>query len=130
MFDPFERIQSRAFPPIGFLSKSEWNRLGKRPASALNFSSTEVMDVYDRDCIPYSQQYLVDTPTKSRAYRCPPKAAQSPKTMSIWNLSRYWCRFLVVFPLGGLVVMAKDTIVDGRRPELTRLALVAAVRCF
>ena len=34
------------------------------------------------------------------------------------------------FPLGGLAMIAKEPIVDERRPELTRLALVAAVRCF
>ena len=39
IFDPFERIQCRAFPPIIFLSKSEWKRLGKRPASDFKFSS-------------------------------------------------------------------------------------------
>ena len=52
-----------------------------------------------------------------------PKAIKSPKTMSIWNFSRYWRHFLIVLPLGGLVMVAKETIVDGRRPELTRLAL-------
>ena len=39
IFDPFERIQRRAFPHIIFLSKSEWKRLGKRPASDFKFSS-------------------------------------------------------------------------------------------
>ena len=53
MFEPFERIQNREFPPINFLSKSEWNRLGKRPASYLYFSSAEVIDFYDRYDIPY-----------------------------------------------------------------------------
>ena len=62
---------------------------GKRPASDFNCSSAEVIDVDDSEDIPYSQQYLVSTSTKSRAYRCPPKATHSPKTMSIWNFSRY-----------------------------------------
>ena len=79
-------------------------------------------------CIASSK--LVATSTKMRLYRCPPKATHSPKTMSIWTFSRYWHRFLIVFPLRGLAIVAKDPIVDGRRPELTRLSLVAAVRCF
>ena len=56
-----------------------------------NFSrkyNLEVMDVEDRDDIPYNQQYRVDTSTKSRAYQCPPKATQSPKTIYIWKFSR------------------------------------------
>ena len=44
-FDPLERIHHSAFPPISFLSKLEWNRLGNCPASDLKFSSTEVIDV-------------------------------------------------------------------------------------
>ena len=43
---------------------------------------------------------------------------------------RYWHRLLVVFPLVGLAIVAKEPIVDGRISELTRLALVSAVRCF
>ena len=129
MFDVFEGIQRRAFPPIMFLLKSKFNRLGKRPTSAFNCSSVEVMDVDDRDNILYIQQYLLDTSTKMRAYQCPPKATQSPNTMFIWTLSRYWIRFFIVFPLGGLVIVAKETIVDGRRHELTRLASVAMLRC-
>ena len=70
------------------------------------------------------------TSTRSRAYRCPHKATQSPNTMSIWNFSRYWRRFLMGFPLGGLKMVAKEPMVDGRRPDFTRPALVAAVRCF
>ena len=34
------------------------------------------------------------------------------------------------FPLGGLAIVAKEMMVDGSRPEFTRIALVAAVRCF
>ena len=33
-------------------------------------------------------------------------------------------------PLGGLAIVSKEPIVDGRISELTRLALVSAVRCF
>ena len=89
MLELFEKINSREFSPINFLLKSEWNRWGKRPASGLNFSSAEVIDVEDRYKILYSQQYLVAPSTKRRSYRCPSKATQSPKTMPIWNLSRY-----------------------------------------
>ena len=69
MFDPFERIQRRAFLPINFMSKSEWNRMGRRPVSDLNCYSAEVMYVDDIDDIPYSQQYLVATSNKRRLYR-------------------------------------------------------------
>ena len=55
MFDPLARIQSSAFPPISFLSKSEWKRLGNCPASDLNFSSAEVMDVEDKYATPISR---------------------------------------------------------------------------
>ena len=47
--------------------KSEWNRLGNFPASDLKISSVEFIDVEDKYDIPYSQNYLVDTSTKSRA---------------------------------------------------------------
>ena len=50
--------------------------------------------------------------------------------MSIWKFWRYCHWFLIVFSLGGLSIVAKEPIFDGRRPELTRLALVAAVRCL
>ena len=85
MLEPFDSIHQRAFPPINFLSKSEWNRWGRRPGYALNFSSAEVIDVGYGEDIPYSQQYRVATSTISRAYWCSPKATQSPKTMYIWN---------------------------------------------
>ena len=130
MLEPFKRIHFRAFPPINVLSKSKWNRWGKRPAYDLNCSSAKVIDVDDSDDIPYSQQYLLSTSTKIRAYQCPPMATQSPKTMSIWNFLRYWCRFLIVFPLVGFLIVAKEPIVDGRRPEFTILALVSVVRFF
>ena len=130
MLEPFDNFHRRVFSPINFLSKSEWNLWVRRPASALNCSSAKVIDVYDSEDIPYSQQYLVATSTSSRAYRCPPKATQSPKTMSILNFSRYWCRFFMGFPLGGLEMAAKEMIFDKRRTEFTRLALVAAARRF
>ena len=50
--------------------------------------------------------------------------------MSIWTLSRYWLRLFIAFTLGGLAMVVKEPIVDGRIPDLTRLALVAAVRFF
>ena len=34
------------------------------------------------------------------------------------------------FTLVGLVMVAKELIVDGRRPEFTRLVLVSTARCF
>ena len=66
IFDLLARIQHSAFSPTSFLSNSEWNRLGKCPTSYLKFSSEEVIDVEDKDYIPYSQLYLVSTSTKSR----------------------------------------------------------------
>ena len=36
----------------------------------------------------------------------------------------------MVFPLVGFDVVEKEQIFDWRRPEFTRLALVAALRCF
>ena len=116
MLEPFDSIHRRAFPSINFLSKSEWNLWGKRPASSLNSSNANVMDVYDNYNIPHIQQYLVATSTNIRAYLCPPEAIQSPKTMSIWTLSRNWRRFLMGFNLGGLAIVAKEPIVDGIRP--------------
>ena len=68
ILEPFHRIHRREFPLTNFLLKSEWNHWGKCPASDLNCSSAEVIDVDDRYDIPYSQQYLVATSTKSRAY--------------------------------------------------------------
>ena len=90
---------------------------GKRPASDLNCSSSEVIDVDDSEDIPYSKHYLVATSTKSRAYQWPPKATQSPKTMSIWIFSWYWRRFLMVFPLGVPAIISKEPIVDRGIPE-------------
>ena len=66
MFDPLERIQSRDFPPIIFMSKLEWNHLGNFHASDLKVYSAEVIDVDDKGDIPYIQKCLVTTPTKSR----------------------------------------------------------------
>ena len=40
---------------------------GRRPASTLNNSSADVIDVDDNDDIPYIQQYIVATPTSNRA---------------------------------------------------------------
>ena len=51
VLEPSEKIQRRVFPPINFLSKSEWNRWSKRHTSDLNCSSAEVIDVDDRDKI-------------------------------------------------------------------------------
>ena len=67
MFNQLARIQNNALPPISFLSKLEWNCLGNCPASDLKFSSAEVINVYDKYDIPYIQQYLVATSTKSRS---------------------------------------------------------------
>ena len=104
--------------------------MGYASRVCFEFSSAEVIYVDDSDNTPYSQQYLVDTSTMSRAYQCPPKATESPNIMFIWTLSRYWRCFLMGFPLGGLEMVSNEPIIDGRRPEFTRLALVAAVRCF
>ena len=98
MLEPFDSIHQRAFTPINFLSKSEWNLWGRHPTSALNGSNADVIDVDDNDVISYNQHYLVATSTSSRAYVWPPKATQSKNTMSIWNLSRNWLRFLMGFP--------------------------------
>ena len=67
MFEPFESIHQRAFPPINFLSKSEWNLWGRRPASDLNKSRVDVIDVDDKDDIPYNQQYLLAISTSNNA---------------------------------------------------------------
>ena len=130
MLELFDIIYRWAFPPINFLSNSEWNWWGRRPESPLSFSSAEVIDMDNSEDIPYSQQYLVSTSTRSRAYWCPHKATQSQKTISVWNFSMYWRRLLVGCSLGGLAMVAKETIFDVRRPDFTTLALVAAVRCF
>ena len=50
--------------------------------------------------------------------------------MSLWNLSSNYLRFLVCFPFAGFAIVAKETMVDGSRLEFTKLAFVAAVRCF
>ena len=67
MFETFESIHLRAFPPINFLSKLEWNLLRRRPASGLNNSGADVIGVYDKDDIPYNKQYLVATYTSNKA---------------------------------------------------------------
>ena len=115
MLELLDNIHWRSFPLINLLSKLEWNRWGMRTVFALNCSNAEVKDVDVSDNILYIQLFLLRTSTRSRTYWCPPKATQLPNTMSIWNLSRYWRRFLMVFPLGGLATVAKETIVDGRR---------------
>ena len=48
VFEPFDSIHRREFPPITFLSKSEWNLWGRRPASALDNSRADVIDVDDK----------------------------------------------------------------------------------
>ena len=65
MFEAFESIHQRAFSPINFLSKLEWNIWGRRPTSAFNNSNTDVIDVDDKEDIPYNQQYLVVTTTSN-----------------------------------------------------------------
>ena len=67
MFDLLEKIQHSTFPPISFLSKSEWNILVNCTASDLKVSSAEVIDVEYKDEIPSIQHYLVATSTKIRA---------------------------------------------------------------
>ena len=130
MLEPFDSIHRREFLQIDFLSDSEWNQWGSQPTSTLNCSSAKFIAVDDSEDIPYSQQCLVATSTRIMAYWCPPKAKLSPKTMSIWNFSRYWRYLFMVFTLGGLSMVEKEPIVDVRRPEFTRLALVAALSCF
>ena len=65
MFEPFASIHRREFPPINFLSKSECNLWGRLPASDLNNSSVDVIEVDYNDNIPYTQQYLVATSTSN-----------------------------------------------------------------
>ena len=67
MFDPLENIQPCDFLPKTFMLKSEWNRLGNFPVSDLKVSSEEVIDVEYKNKIPYRQQYIVATSTKTRA---------------------------------------------------------------
>ena len=55
---------------------------------------------------------------------------QSPKIMSIWNLSRNCICFLIGFTFDRFVIVSKEPMVDGSRPEFTKFAFVAAVRCF
>ena len=50
--------------------------------------------------------------------------------MSVWILSSNCLRFLTGFPFYGFAIVAKEPMVDGSRPELTKLAFVASVRCF
>ena len=61
MLELFDNIHQRAFPLINFLSKLEWNRWGRCPASALKCSIAEVIYVGDSEDILYSQHYLVAT---------------------------------------------------------------------
>ena len=117
MFDPLARIQRSSFTPISFLPKSEWNRLDNFPDSDLKFSSEEVFDVDDKGGIPYIQKFIFATSTNSRLQRYPPNSTQSSKTMYICTLSRYWRRFFIGFTLGVLAIVAKEPMVDGRRPE-------------
>ena len=67
MFEPFESIHRRTFPPINFLSKSEWNLWGRHTTSALNNYSEDVIDVDDKEDIPYNQHCLVATSTSNNA---------------------------------------------------------------
>ena len=50
--------------------------------------------------------------------------------MSIWTLSRYLHHLFLGFTLGGLAIVVTDPMVYMTRPELTRIALVSAVRQF
>ena len=65
MFEPFEIIYRRAFPPINFLSKPECNLWGRRTVSALNNSRADVIGVDDKDDIPYNQHYIVAESTSN-----------------------------------------------------------------
>ena len=60
----------------------------------------------------------------------PPKATQSPNTMSVWTLSRCLCHFFMGFPLVVLDIVAKYPIVGSRRSELKILLLFAMVKWF
>ncbi len=48
----------------------------------------------------------------------PPSERQSPKTMSIWTLSRKCRCFFIGLPLAGLVMVVKSPIVVGNSPVL------------
>ena len=37
---------------------------------------------------------------------------------------------MIGFPFAGFAIVAKEPMLDGSRPEFTKLAFVAAVRCF
>ena len=50
--------------------------------------------------------------------------------MFIWTFSGNWRRFLMVFPLWGLAILAKESMIEESRTEFTSLELVAAVICF
>ena len=52
VLETFDNIHQREFPPINFLSKSEWNRWGRHPAYVLNISKAEVIDVDDSNDVP------------------------------------------------------------------------------
>ena len=65
MLDTLAMIRCSAFPPISFMSKLKWNRLGNCPASDLKFSSSGVIDVEDKDEISYIHQYLFSTSNKT-----------------------------------------------------------------
>ena len=50
--------------------------------------------------------------------------------MYIWNFSWNCLRFLIGLPFARFSIVAKELMVDVSRPEFTKLAFVAAVRCF
>ena len=52
MFELLARIQRRYLPLMSFLLNSEWNIMGKCPASYLKVSRDNFMDVGDREDIP------------------------------------------------------------------------------
>ena len=65
--------------------------------------------------------------TIRKTHRFPPRYKKSPNKIFIWNLSKYLRLFLMDFPFGGFGIVAMDSIVEGRNPELTILAFVGEV---
>ena len=37
---------------------------------------------------------------------------------------------MIGFPFAGFAIVSKEPMVDGSRPEVTKLAFIVAVRCF
>ena len=127
MFELLASIHRSALLLMSFLSNLEWNRRSNCPYSDLKASISHMIEAEDKEDMTYNQQYLMFTSKRRRAYRCPPRATQSSKTMSIWTLSNYFRRFLMDFLFGGFGIVAKDPIVEVIIPELTRLEFLAEV---